>query len=151
MPPRPNRDARPLINYSELGKTKIVEDERKHSKIIRSKRFAPNNFTRMKGDAVTLEWTMKTGMREPFIIEEPEGLHMQMPSQSITVDQIADACGRDRDVEAMEVLTQQEKKMTLDEWAEYFGTPPEKRKQLLNVCIKMTRMVISMLRLITNT
>ncbi|KAJ3400701.1 JmjC domain-containing histone demethylation protein 1 [Chytriomyces hyalinus] len=125
------RETRTMIDYNEA--TSLAQDEHKYAKLLRAKRFAPNRFPYVNGDTVSLEWLRCTGMRDPFLIEDPEGLDMRMPPASLTVDQVADACGRDMIVEAMEVLSQQDKQMTLDEWAKYFTQPPEKRKRLLNV------------------
>ncbi|KAJ3256810.1 JmjC domain-containing histone demethylation protein 1 [Chytriomyces hyalinus] len=125
------RETRTMIDYNEA--TSLAQDEHKYAKLLRAKRFAPNRFPYVNGDTVSLEWLRRTGMRDPFLIEDPEGLDMRMPPASLTVDQVADACGRDMIVEAMEVLSQQDKQMTLDEWAKYFTQPPEKRKRLLNV------------------
>jgi F-box and leucine-rich repeat protein 10/11 len=105
-----------------------------------------------------MAWVRATGLREPIIIEEPDGLDMKMPPDSLTPDQVAELCGtydlfyysfalqivvvelrlwlligRDRIVEAMEVSTQAERQMTLQEWSEYFGTPELERKRILNV------------------
>ncbi|KAJ3411794.1 hypothetical protein HDV05_001693 [Chytridiales sp. JEL 0842] len=133
QPPRAPRESRTLINYSEVNKTDVVQDERKHSKLLNTKTFLPHSFKYLRGEEATLEWARETGMREPFIVETPQGLEMQMPPGSLTVDEIGEACGRDRVVSAMEVLTQAERQMTMEEWVEYFNTAPEKRKRLLNV------------------
>ncbi|KAJ3066618.1 Lysine-specific demethylase 7A [Podochytrium sp. JEL0797] len=123
-----------MIDYNEKDRGgAFAEDEHKYAKLIQSKRFAKNKFAYVNGDSVTLSWLRTTGFREPFLVEEPEGLDMRMPPASLTVDQVADACGRDKIVDAMEVLTQADKQMTLDEWAKYFTQPLEKRKRLLNV------------------
>ncbi|KAI9344319.1 hypothetical protein BDR26DRAFT_212314 [Obelidium mucronatum] len=132
--PRPQRESRAMIDYNEKDRGgAFAEDEHKYAKLLRAKRFAPNKFAYVNGEAVTIEWLRKTGMKEPFLIEEPDGLDMKMPPSALTVDQVADACGRDKIVDAMEVLTQADKQMTLDEWAKYFTQPIEKRKRLLNV------------------
>ncbi|KAI8612775.1 hypothetical protein BC830DRAFT_1244445, partial [Chytriomyces sp. MP71] len=129
--PRPQRETRTMIDYNEAAS--LAEDEHKYAKLLRAKRFAPNKFAYVDGDMVTMDWVRRTGLREPFLVQNPDGLDMKMPPSSLTVDQVADACGRDKIVEAMEVLTQQDKQMTLDEWAQYFTQPMEKRKRLLNV------------------
>ncbi|KAJ3334069.1 JmjC domain-containing histone demethylation protein 1 [Blyttiomyces sp. JEL0837] len=129
---RQKRETRTLINYSELNHG-MADDERRYAKTVLSRRFAPNKLAYVNGETVTLDWVRMTGLREPFIVEEPDGLDMTMPSSTLTVDNVADACGRDRIVEAMEVSTQADKQMTLDEWAKYFATPESERKRLLNV------------------
>lgn len=46
---------------------------------------------------------------------------------------MANMCARDREIDAIEVATQSERIMTLDEWANYFHQPARKRKRILNV------------------
>ncbi|KAI8850252.1 hypothetical protein BC829DRAFT_389608 [Chytridium lagenaria] len=130
----PSTETRSLIDYNELNHG-TVEDQKKFSKLLSTKRFSPNKFPYVNGETVTSEWVQKTGMREPFIVEEPDGLDMRMPRPDITVDDVANMCGRDRIVEVMEVATQSEKQMTLNEWAEYFATPDDKKKRILNVVL----------------
>ncbi|KAJ1553636.1 JmjC domain-containing histone demethylation protein 1, partial [Cladochytrium tenue] len=126
------RKSRTQIDYSELNRG-VAEDEQRWAKLVAAKRFAPNKFPYVNGEDVTLDWVRRTGLREPFIVEDPDGLDMRMPDPSITVSDIADACGRDRVIEAMEVSSQLDKQVTLGEWAEYFALPEAKRKKLLNV------------------
>ncbi|KAI9360390.1 hypothetical protein DFJ73DRAFT_815517 [Zopfochytrium polystomum] len=127
---RPQRETRALINYSELNRG-VAEDERRWAKVVQTKRFSPNKFPYMNGEDLTVEWARRTGLREPVIVEEPDGLEMTMPPSTLTVDEVADLCGRDRIIEAMEVSSQLDKQMTLDEWANYFRQT--ERKRLMNV------------------
>ncbi|KAJ3217401.1 JmjC domain-containing histone demethylation protein 1 [Dinochytrium kinnereticum] len=92
-----------------------------------------NKFPYVNGETATMDWLRMTGLREPFIVEDSEGLDMQMPRGNLTVNDVADMCGRDRIVEVMDVATQSEKQMTLDEWANYFTTPDDRKKRILNV------------------
>ncbi|KAJ3108839.1 JmjC domain-containing histone demethylation protein 1 [Phlyctochytrium planicorne] len=131
-PPRPQRETRSLIDYNELNHG-TAEDQKKFTKLLATKRFSPCKFPYVNGETVTLDWVRKTGMREPIIVEESSGLDMRMPSNSITVNDVADMCGRDRIVEAMDVATQSDKQMTLDEWAKYYTTPEEEKRKILNV------------------
>ncbi|KAJ3125259.1 JmjC domain-containing histone demethylation protein 1 [Physocladia obscura] len=129
---RPQRDTRTMIDYNEKDRA-AVEDEHKYVKLLHTKRFAKNKFLYVDGHSVTLEWLRAFGFKEPFLVESADGLEMRMPPASLTVDQVADACGRDKTIDAMEVLTQADKQMTLDDWAKYFTESIEKRKRLLNV------------------
>ncbi|KAJ3292096.1 JmjC domain-containing histone demethylation protein 1 [Borealophlyctis nickersoniae] len=134
-PTRKSKREKNQINYNELnqGSFGVAVDERRFTKMLEARTFAPNNFQRLRGEEVTLEWARKTGFRAPVIIETPEGLDMVMPANTLTVDQVADLCGRGREVDVIEVATQSERMMTLGEWAHYFGLPREKRKRILNV------------------
>ena len=57
----------------------------------------------MKGHELSLEWvnTNDLALSEPVIIEEPDGLGMEMPQDDLTVSDIADLVGRDTPVEVM--------------------------------------------------
>ena len=57
----------------------------------------------MKGHELSSEWanTNDLALSEPVIIEEPDGLGMEMPQDDLTVSDIADLVGRDTPVEVM--------------------------------------------------
>ncbi|TPX67647.1 hypothetical protein SpCBS45565_g03619 [Spizellomyces sp. 'palustris'] len=131
-PTRKSKRDRTQINYSELNQGVAVEEHR-FTKLLKARSFAPDRFQRLQGRDVTLDWARTTGLKEPIVIESPEGLDMCMPDKSLIVNQVADLCGREREVDVIEVATQSERIMTLDEWAKYFHQPPEKRKRILNV------------------
>lgn len=46
---------------------------------------------------------------------------------------MADSVGRDRLVDVLEVSTQSERIMTMDQWAKYFALAPHERPRILNV------------------
>ena len=57
----------------------------------------------MRGADVTREWldTDETALREPVLVESPEGLGMEMPAPGLTVSDVADIVGPDTPVEVM--------------------------------------------------
>ncbi|KAI9011383.1 hypothetical protein BC832DRAFT_343750 [Gaertneriomyces semiglobifer] len=131
-PTRKSAREKSHINYNELNQGIVVEETR-FTKLLKTKIFAPDQYPRIEGKDLTLEWTRRTGLRCPVVIESPDGLDMRMPDKSLVVNQVADMCGRDREVDVLEVATQSERIMTLDQWAKYFHQAPEKRKKILNV------------------
>ncbi len=60
-------------------------------------------FPRMKGAELTLDWLAnnENAMTEPILVEQPEGLGMEMPEPGLTVADIADIVGVDTPVEVM--------------------------------------------------
>lgn len=90
---RKSQRERARLNYADLNNGKTA-DQAIWKRILNAQTFAKDPFKRYQGSQVTLELLRETGMREPFIIESPEGLDMKMPSQSITVNDIADAIGK---------------------------------------------------------
>ena len=93
--PKPRKSGREhtRLNYADLNEGKTA-DQKIWSKILRAKGFAKDPFKRYQGDQVTVDLLKETGMREPFVIEQPEGLDMQMPSSTTTISDIADAVGK---------------------------------------------------------
>lgn len=67
------------------------------------KQIKEASFPIMKGHELSLEWvnTNDLALSEPVVIEEPDGLGMEMPHDDLTVSDIADLVGRDTPVEVM--------------------------------------------------
>ncbi|CAL1703876.1 unnamed protein product [Somion occarium] len=105
-------------------------------RMMQGKEIKPHSFKHMKGSEVTLEWLEHddTALTEPIIIDSAEGLGMKMPPSDITVDEIAEIIGEDTPVEVIDVSTQSNLPgWTLEKWAEYVDTEPEKRDKIRNV------------------
>jgi hypothetical protein len=61
-----------------------------------------SRFKRMKGSEVGFEWLNDdTAMREPIVIESPEGLGMKMPPSDFTVKDVAESVGEDTSIEVI--------------------------------------------------
>ena len=71
--------------------------------MLEGKKIKEDNFQRMRGSEVGLEWldSNPNAMREPFVVEKPEGLGMKMPDGDFSVDSVADAVGEDTPVEVI--------------------------------------------------
>lgn len=71
--------------------------------MLEGKPVKPHSFRRMKGNELTLEWLEQdeTALREPVLIESPEGLGMKMPPKDFTVSDVAEAVGLDTPVEVI--------------------------------------------------
>ncbi|KAJ3314088.1 JmjC domain-containing histone demethylation protein 1 [Boothiomyces sp. JEL0838] len=117
------------ISYQEGGEV----DEYKWTKILAKREFQEDNFRRMDGRDANTEWIYKEMLKNPVLFPTPDGLEMTMPPSDLTVNQVADICGPEKDVDVVQVATQKGLKMKLREWAEYFNLPPEKRARILNV------------------
>ncbi|KAH9925328.1 uncharacterized protein B0H18DRAFT_1009704 [Fomitopsis serialis] len=73
-------------------------------------------------------------MKEPIVIEAPEGLGMKMPLKSFTVEDVATVIGEDSPVEVIDVATQSNVPgWTLGKWAEYYNQEPSARDKVRNV------------------
>jgi len=71
--------------------------------MLQEKSIKEDPFKRMQGSDVDLTWIEQdeTAMREPIVIEKPDGLGMKMPSNDLSVDDVADLIGRDTPVEVI--------------------------------------------------
>lgn len=63
--------------------------------MMEGKPIKPDNFRRMNGADVGVEWLSEdeTAMTEPIVIESPEGLGMKMPSSDFTVEDVVEDVG----------------------------------------------------------
>ncbi|CAG8757345.1 2365_t:CDS:2, partial [Acaulospora colombiana] len=71
--------------------------------IAEGKTYSPDQFRRMNGSDIGMEWILRdeTAMKEPIVIEDPEGLGMKMPSKDMTVRDVANQVGPDTHVEVI--------------------------------------------------
>jgi hypothetical protein len=67
-----------------VRKSVRAKEDSKWSKILKSKTFGADNFLRILGTRLTLDFCRRTGFRTPVVVEDPEGLDMVMP-KDITV------------------------------------------------------------------
>jgi hypothetical protein len=75
--------------------------------IAESKVYIPDSFRRMNGSDIGLEWILsdENAMKEPIVVENPEGLGMKMPGKEMTVRDVAREVGPDTHVEVIGALT----------------------------------------------
>ncbi|KAJ3119245.1 JmjC domain-containing histone demethylation protein 1 [Nowakowskiella sp. JEL0407] len=127
---------RSQVNYAELhhgAYSAPVYDEYRYRKLLETKTFVQHHFPVIRATDLTYEYAQNYGFLMPIIVPNSEGLGMKMPDSSLTVRQVSQLCGCDRKVDVLEVATQSEKIMTLNELADYWDTPRNLRKRLLNV------------------
>ena len=64
-----------------------ASDPSKWMRLMQTKPIAPDKFQRMKGSDVGMGWLERdeNAMKEPVVIEDPEGLGMQMPGWATSV------------------------------------------------------------------
>jgi hypothetical protein len=71
--------------------------------LMYNKPMRDDGFRRVQGVDVTVEWldADPDALKEPVVIETPEGLGMKMPDEEFTVQDVADAVGEDHPVEVI--------------------------------------------------
>ncbi|KAF7796792.1 hypothetical protein EIP86_007976 [Pleurotus ostreatoroseus] len=133
-PARKSSRKRTQRDYAGLNAGNEQDPDRWH-RMMQGKTIKPDPFKRMKGADVTLEWLEndESAMKEPVVIEKPDGLGMKMP-EDITVSDVAEIVGEDTPVEVIDVASQSNiPGWTLGKWAEYYETEPAKRDKIRNV------------------
>jgi len=82
----------------------LEPDPHRFYHIVQSKRITPHNFKVLAdGHGVDKEWVLHhpESMLEPLIIQNKEGLGMRVPSDSMTINQIAQIVGSETPVEVI--------------------------------------------------
>ncbi|KAG2195813.1 hypothetical protein INT47_010023 [Mucor saturninus] len=117
------------LNYADLNEGTAAGDERIWGKLLRVKKFRKDHFKRYQAKDVNMELLRKTGMREPFVVQENEPeLDMEMPPPDVTVHTIAELVGKDTLIDVIDVASQSEiHGWTLSRWADYFHTTDRDR------------------------
>jgi F-box/leucine-rich repeat protein 10/11 len=72
-------------------------------KMLEGKAIENDNFRRIVGSEVNLSWLEhdESAMKEPVVIEDPEGLGLKMPSDELTIQGIAEILGEDTPIEVI--------------------------------------------------
>ena len=101
-PARKSSRKRTQLDYANLD-SGLQSDPNRWTRMLEGKKIKDDNFQRMQGSEVGLEWLESdpNAMREPFVIEKPEGLGMKMPDGDFSVDTVADVVGEDTPVEVI--------------------------------------------------
>jgi F-box/leucine-rich repeat protein 10/11 len=87
----------------------------------------------LKGSELTLEYALKTKMPRPVRISasDRDGLGLHVPE--FTLDQLVRELDEDYGIEVMNVLTQENEKMSISDWRDYFLQTDKPRDRILNV------------------
>ncbi|KAG6335225.1 hypothetical protein ID866_3870 [Astraeus odoratus] len=134
-PARKSTRKRTQLDYARLN-SGVESDPTRWLRVIQSKPIKNDQFKRMKGADVGIEWLEgdEGAMREPIVIESPDGLGMKMPSPECTVTDVADIVGRETPVEVIDVASQSNAPgWTLGKWADYYNLEPAARDKIRNV------------------
>ncbi|KZS99328.1 JmjC domain-containing histone demethylation protein 1 [Sistotremastrum niveocremeum HHB9708] len=126
---RANRDYASLHAGLEAGPNKWL-------KIMEGKTILDDNFQRLKGSMLTMDWlhSNDTALREPVVIEKPEGLGMSMPPDEFEVKDVAEIVGENTPVEVIDVNTQSNvPNWNLAKWTEYYYSESRLRDKIRNV------------------
>ena len=105
-PARKSARKRAQPDYANLN-AGVEADPSRWLRVIQSKPIKDDEFRRMEGSDVGLEWLEndENAMKEPIVIENFEGLGMKMPDANFTVSDVADIVGHETPVEVIGMIT----------------------------------------------
>ncbi|KAH7103811.1 Clavaminate synthase-like protein [Auriculariales sp. MPI-PUGE-AT-0066] len=135
-PPRKSsRQKKDLASYASLAEG-LAHNPTKWVQWLDSRKVIPDNFKRMDGKDVGVEWLAHdpNAMTEPIVVEQTEGLGLTMPSPGFTVADVVASVGEATPVEVIDCAAQQGlPNWNLGRWGEYYATPSESRDKIRNV------------------
>lgn len=101
-PTRKSSRKRTQRDYANLD-SGVSFDRVRWARVLGEKETKGDPFRRMHGTELSLAWVEEdeTAMREPIVIEKPDGLGMKMPSTDLTVDDVAELVGEDTPLEVI--------------------------------------------------
>ncbi|KAJ7632317.1 jumonji superfamily protein [Roridomyces roridus] len=134
----PTRKSDRKRNYRDYASLSLgmTSDPNRWLRMLENKTFKQDNFKRMHGSEVTLEWLEEDeeALTEPILVEKPDGLGMKMPPSDFTVDDVAELVGEQSPVEVVDVASQSASAgWNLGKWADYIQLEPEAREKIYNV------------------
>ncbi|XP_067129038.1 histone lysine demethylase PHF8-like isoform X2 [Centruroides vittatus] len=89
---------------------------------LKSRHFtsADDIVLKLRGQQLTLPYLIQNGFHCPIIVENKTGLGLSMPPDTFTVTDIMENIGADWCLDVIDVSRQDNIKMTMKEWVEYF-------------------------------
>ena len=101
-PARKSSRKRTQRDYANLNSGQ-GSDPNRWVRLLEGKTIKDDPFKRLEGSAVGLEWlaTDEGAMKEPIVIENPDGLGMKMPPGDFTVNDVVELIGRDAPLEVI--------------------------------------------------
>lgn len=100
-PARKSSRKRTQRDYANLN-SGMGSDANRWTRMLETKEFKKDPFKRFKGSELE-EWLEQDddALREPIVIEDPEGLGMTMPPSTLTVEDVAELIGEETPVEVI--------------------------------------------------
>jgi F-box/leucine-rich repeat protein 10/11 len=99
-PARKSARKRTQRDYANLN-SGLGSDPNRWQRMIESKDIKKDPFRRMQGSELESWLEDENALREPIIIEQPEGLGMKMPPRDLTVEHVAEYIGEDTPLEVI--------------------------------------------------
>lgn len=93
-------------------------------KELKSRHFenADSIVTRLNGEQFNLQYLLHSGFINPVLVVKKDGLGLVMPPEDLTVSDVMDFIGPDFMLDVIDVRKQEDLKMTMSEWVDYFNS-----------------------------
>ncbi|XP_060577068.1 lysine-specific demethylase 7B-like isoform X2 [Ruditapes philippinarum] len=122
-------------DYSDSGATKAVQT----GTVVFIKELKGRTFPsadeipvlRLPGHAIGKIYFDKHGFDVPLLFESTDGLGMTLPPATFTIQDVEDYVGSMREIDVIDVARQEDYKMLMREWTEYYNSP--NRNKIFNV------------------
>ncbi|XP_052231548.1 lysine-specific demethylase 7B-like isoform X2 [Dreissena polymorpha] len=122
-------------DYSDNGSTKAVQTGTViFIKELKGRAFPSADeipITRLRGHQLCKEFFQKNGFEVPILIDSKDGLDLTVPPPNFTVRDVEDHVGSMREIDVIDVARQEDHKMLMREWTEYYNSP--NRDKIFNV------------------
>ncbi|KAL3853526.1 hypothetical protein ACJMK2_017061 [Sinanodonta woodiana] len=98
------------------------------------------------GNTFTKEYIEKNGFDVPVLVEKKDGLGLTVPPANFSIQDVENYVGSMREIDVIDVARQEDYKMLMREWTEYYNSP--NRDKIFNVIslefsgTKLTELVV---------
>ncbi|XP_012941200.1 lysine-specific demethylase 7A [Aplysia californica] len=124
-------------DYSEDGKN--LSSAVQTGTVVFIKELKKRNFPsadeipikRLHGSQLTPAYFEEEGFDVPVLCEKKDGLGLTMPPPSFSINDVEQLVGAMREIDVIDVARQEDIKMIMREWTEYYNSP--NREKILNV------------------
>ncbi|CAI9721482.1 Hypothetical predicted protein [Octopus vulgaris] len=122
-------------DYSETDSSKAVQTGTvTFIKELKNRNFPSADeipILRVKGSDLTLSYFEENGFEVPILVENKEGLDIKVPPCDFSIQDIENHVGSMREIDVIDVARQEDYKMLMREWTEYYNSPD--RDKIFNV------------------
>ncbi|KAI8511679.1 Lsd1/2 complex PHD finger containing protein Phf2 [Branchiostoma belcheri] len=122
-------------DYSEIdsGSKAVQTGTVVFIKELRNRTFpsADEVLLRLSGHELTVDYLEKNGFSVPLLVPRKDGLGLVVPPPTFSISNVEEYVGSMREIDVIDVCRQEDHRMLLREWTEYYNSP--NRSKVLNV------------------
>ncbi|XP_041347850.1 histone lysine demethylase PHF8-like isoform X2 [Gigantopelta aegis] len=122
-------------DYSEEDSAKAVQTGTvAFTKELKNRSFPGGDdipITRLHGSQLTIDYFENNGLEVPILVEKKEGLGLTVPPSNFSIQDVENHVGSMREIDVIDVARQEDYKMLMREWTEYYNSP--NRHKIFNV------------------